>query len=443
MEREPPFELASLKRDWIEGVRGGLFSERVAAWLEDLKATRPGPVLLAEEDGLEFTAVFMAAVYLRRPVVLGNPRWGSVEWSAVAEQLKPARVVGIAPLEVGGAVSDLSAGAILIPTGGTSGGVRFAHHDWATLRVAAEGWLTFAGAGVERVFCVLPLYHVSGLMQWVRSFIGSIQFAMGTWADIPHFGGGVKQGVVVSLVATQLERLLKDAAAVEALRGMEAIYMGGGPMREETAERARAEKLPLVLSYGMTETGAMVAALGVEAFMAGAFHAGRALCHASLSIIDGAGKICAPGVVGRIRVASKALFYGYHAVRAEGLRDGGFLTDDAGFLDKEGQLHVVGRIDRLIQSGGEKVDPLEVEAAMLQVAGVEAALVLGQADAEWVERVVAFYVAESDLDLSLPLAGLLTAHKRPKLILRVAALPLNASGKVDSVKVAALLRAVQ
>lgn len=443
MEREPPFDLASLKRDWIEGVPSGLFSERVAAWLEDLEATRPGPVLLAVEDGLEFAAVFMAAVYLRRPVVLGNPAWGSVEWGAVAAQLKPARVVGDAPLELVEAVSDLPAGAILIPTGGTSGGVRFAHHDWGTLRVAAEGWLTFAGAGVERVLCVLRLYHVSGLMQLVRSFIGTMQFAMGTWADIPRCAGRVNQGVVVSLVATQLERLLEDEAAVEALRGMEAIYMGGGPMRVETVERARAEKLPLVLSYGMTETGAMVAALSVEAFMSGAFHAGRALCHASLSIIDGAGKICAPGEVGRIRVASKALFHGYHAVRAEGLRDGEFLTDDAGFLDEDGQLHVVGRIDRLIQSGGEKVDPLEVEAAMLQVEGVEAALVLGQADAEWVERVVAFYVAESDLDLTAPLAGLLAPHKRPKLCLRVAALPLNASGKVDSAKVAALLGAVQ
>jgi acyl-CoA synthetase (AMP-forming)/AMP-acid ligase II len=189
----------------------------------------------------------------------------------------------------------------------------------------------------------------------------------------------------------------------------------------------------------MTETAAMVSALGTEDFLSGVFHAGCSLNHATIRIINPAGEECPSGTTGRIQVVSRALFSGYHGVETDGLKHHCYLTDDEGYLDKEGQLHVLGRVDRLIQSGGEKVDPGEVEAAMLNVSGVEAALVIGQADTEWVQRVVAFYVGGADVAVLSHLSGQLTAYKIPKLCLRVDALPLNESGKLDRAKVAALL----
>ncbi len=440
METEPPIELALVQRDWVIGIPGTVFAERVGAWVKTLTATKPGPVLLAERDRVEFATVFMAAVYLRRPVVLANPEWGAVEWAAVQSQLSPALVVGAVPFEASETPSELESGAILIPTGGSSGGVRFACHDWSSLSVAAEGWLAFSGSETQGLFCVLPLYHVSGLMQLVRSFLGGLRLEFGTWNTISKLE---PCGWAVSLVATQLERLLEDGDAVKTLRGMEAIYMGGGPMRIETAKRARAEGLALVLSYGMTETGAMVTALRKEDFLAGSFHAGGALKHAGIRIVEPSGNACGADVEGRIEVTSRAIFKGYHGGVTHNLAGDTYLTDDLGFLDSEGQLHVVGRVDGFIQSGGEKVDPREVETAMLKLEGVEAALVLGQADAEWVERVVAFYEGEAGLDVIASLAGMLAAHKLPKCCLRVEALPLNEAGKVDAVKMAALLKAVQ
>jgi O-succinylbenzoic acid--CoA ligase len=443
METEQPFELEALQGDWICGTPGTVFAERVAEWMEVLRVAKPGPVLLVTKDRLEFAAVFMAAVYLGRPLVLANPEWGAVEWTAVESQLSAARVVGKVPLQAAEAPSELKAGAILIPTGGSSGGVRFACHDWATLSVAAKGWLTFAGPEARRLHCVLPLFHVSGLMQLVRSFIGGLQLEFGAWEDIPKLDQRESCGRVVSLVATQLERLLEAPAAVEGLRGMTAIFMGGGPMRPEMAERARAEALPLVLSYGMTETGAMLTALPKEDFLKGAFHAGQALGHARIRIVDPAGNPCSVEKRGRIEVQTLALFKGYHGKPEVGLTGDRYRTDDLGFLGAKGELHFVGRLDALIQSGGEMVDPREVEAAILNLEGVKAALVLGQADAEWVERVVAFYVGGVDLDVIARLGGVLARHKLPKCCLQVEALPLNAAGKVDAAKVADLLSAAQ
>ena len=334
MESEKPFSLESLQRDWISKVSGLEFSKRVGLWLERLEAMPAGPVLLAEQDEVEFAVVFMASVYSKRPLVLGNPSWGSLEWEAVAAQIKPARTVGTCSIQASGAVSDLPDGAILIPTGGTSGGVRFAYHDWNSLSVAANGWLAFAGSEGMRILCVLPLFHVSGLMQLIRSFLGELTLEFKAWKEIPQYANKQNEDRVVSLVATQLEYLLADAQAIRALQGMRAIYMGGGPMRKETAERARAASLPLVLSYGMTETGAMVSAMDATAFLEGAFHAGRTLEHATVSIVDKAGKLCAVGETGRIKVFSQALFSGYHADASECLQGGAFVTEDEGFLDK-------------------------------------------------------------------------------------------------------------
>ncbi|CAI8342189.1 MAG: 2-succinylbenzoate--CoA ligase [Opitutia bacterium UBA7350] len=439
MGSERPFNLESLRRDWIMGVSGLEFSKRVDDWSNRLAKVPQGPVLLAEQDPVEFAVVFMASVFAKRSLVLGNPTWGRVEWGAVAAQLNPVLTVGRCGIKPSGVITNLPSGAILIPTGGSSGGVRFAHHDWDSLKLSADGWLAFAGSGVERILCVLPLFHVSGLMQLVRSYLGELLLEFQTWKEIPQFAQECNEGRVVSLVATQLEHLMASEQAMKALRGMRAIYLGGGPIRKETAERARAESLPLVLSYGMTETGAMVSALEVAGFLKGAFHAGRALKHAHISIVDTEGKSCVDGAIGRIKVKSRALFNGYHAGRSDGLHAGAFVTMDEGFLDASGQLHVLGRIDRLIQSGGEKIDPLEVEQALLQLDGVEAALVLGEADVAWVERVVAFYVGPANLDMEACLKGVLASHKIPKRFFRVESLPLNAVGKIDFSKVTNLI----
>ena len=107
----------------------------------------------------------------------------------------------------------------------------------------------------------------------------------------------------------------------------------------------------------------------------------------------------------------------------------GYLTDDEARLDEDGRLHVIGRMDRLINSGGEKIDPAEVEAALLHIEGIEEALVVGVPDPEWGQRVVAYYTGAEVSGLKEQLRQWLAPYKVPKSWIRCDALPLDAKGK--------------
>ncbi|MGB0344049.1 MAG: hypothetical protein ACPGGJ_01535, partial [Coraliomargarita sp.] len=175
MATTPAIDLNGLRRDWIGGVSGGDFFSRVseqAAAFAACPAAAGRGVLLAERDPVRFAAAFFAGVSLELPMILANPAWGSGEWAELKGLVHPAMVVGNVPVDPAAweGVSNPQPGEILIPTGGTTGGVKLAIHDWASLLAATRGLHEFLGDGPIHSCCLLPLHHVSGLMQLVRSF---------------------------------------------------------------------------------------------------------------------------------------------------------------------------------------------------------------------------------------------------------------------------------
>ncbi len=347
---------------------------------------------------------------------LVDPSWGEREraqWSALAEQ----------PVVETDGVS----GWLCIPTGGSSGAMKLARHDEATLGAAVRGFCVHFG--VERVDAVglLPAWHVSGLMAWARCRFTGGTYRACDWKAVergdrpasPRGGAGF-----LSLVPTQLARLLKDADAKAWLREFRAVLIGGGPAWRGLRAEARAARLPLAFSYGMTETAALVAAQRPEEFLAGDESSGGALPHARIST-DGDG---------RVWIESTSLFRGYWP---ETRPEGPWMTDDLGELDSRGRLRVRGRADALIISGGEKVNPAEVEAALRAAggAGLADVAVVGAPHPEWGSEVVAFYLGEPELEavLRAGLAETLAPAKRPKRYLALPAerWPRDARGKIN------------
>lgn len=419
------FNLEQIHRDWIEGIRQEDFSElfeaarlRLLTIPEDLRGRG---ALICERDPVKFAAAFFAAASIRFPVVLADPNWGQSEWGAFGGLVQPVFAFGAASsgsvAEAVGRVDKpakdvgrLEGGTILIPTGGSSGGVKLAIHDWASLAAACGGVQRFLGGGAMNSCCVLPLHHVSGLMQLLRTY---------------HSGGSIRfdevdvAGRCLSYVPTQLQRALAKPKQIAELGKARAIFVGGAALSERVADKARAQKLPVVPVYGMTETAAMVAALPKEDFLADSGAGAVALGESSFAIEPD----------GRIRIQSPALFRGYHGREPLNL-DTGYLTDDAGYLDAAGRLHVIGRIDRLINSGGEKIDPREVEKAFCQIDGVESTLAVGRPDAEWGQKLVVYYTGYHLCDWRSALRGALARHKLPKEVFHVDALPLDEKGKL-------------
>ncbi|MEX2045230.1 MAG: AMP-binding protein, partial [Opitutus sp.] len=260
-------------------------------------------------------------------------------------------------------------------TGGSGGGVKFARHDECTLSAAVAGWCAHFYPGPLNAVDVLPAHHVSGLMARLRCAVTGGRHLAWDWKRLESGDHPVLCGNgaawTISLVPTQLQRLLRSTAAVDWLRRFGIVFVGGGPSWPELANQAAEEKIRVSLSYGTTETAAMVAALRPDEFLAGARSSGTALPHARI-------RIAADGV---IAVAGESISRGYaqsgpggtepgdfHVMRENAADAGGagreFVTEDLGRIDERGHLHVVGRRDAMIITGGRKVQPAAVEAAL-------------------------------------------------------------------------------
>ena len=233
------------------------------------------PVMVAEADPSRFMKAFARAVLGSGPVFLADPTWGTNERAALAEMMAGAVL----------AEDETERGWLMIPTGGTGGRIKFARHDQETLTAAVRGFC--AHFGVEKANCVglLPLHHVSGLMAWMRAALTGGAYLPWDWKRLeagerPARAAGTW---FLSLVPTQLQRLLGSPETLGWLRDFDAVFIGGGPLWPELAEAAAEARLPLSIGYGMTETAAMVTGLRADEFLAGARAIAAARCPTCVS----------------------------------------------------------------------------------------------------------------------------------------------------------------
>jgi O-succinylbenzoic acid--CoA ligase len=357
-------------------------------------------------------------------VFLCDPRWGPGEREALA----------VAASQVTRHTSQNPSGWLCIPTGGTSGGVRFARHDETTLSAAVRGFCAHFGFEQVNAVDVLPPFHVSGLMSRVRcAATGGLHL---TW-DWKRLEAGeflalgpARGGWVISLVPTQLQRLLASPPTLAWLRKFRAIFLGGGPVWPALASAAAQAELPISLSYGMTETAAMVTALRPEEFLARGRSCGRPLAHARVTV----------NAEGVVTIAGDSVFRGYFPERLAARE---FVTEDLGRIDEHGCLHVMGRRDAVIITGGKKVNPVEIEAALRESGEFSDVAVIGCPDAEWGEVVVACYPATANAATTPNVVRAmekLVAHQRPKRFVAIAEWPRNAQGKVNRAALSQVVR---
>ena len=343
---------------------------------------------------------------------LCDPRWAAAE----REQVRALQELR--------ADDGASEGWVCVPTGGTSGAIKFARHDEQTLGAAARGFVEHLGIRKVNAVDVLPPFHVSGLMARVRCAVSGGTHVAWDWKRLE---GGERPKVnddepwVISLVPTQLQRLLAVKESAEWLRRFRVVLVGGAAAGKEVLDTAAEARVRVALSYGMTETAAMVAAQRPEEFLAGDRSSGAAMPQAKIAC----------GEDGAITIEGASLFRGYWPERREERR---FETSDWGEIDAGGRLHVRGRRDAVIITGGEKVNPSEVEAALRASGQFEDLAVVGVPDAEWGAAVVACYPkSERAQDWAAVDAALaeLAGFKRPKRFVEVEVWPRNAQGKVN------------
>jgi O-succinylbenzoic acid--CoA ligase len=313
----------------------------------------------------------------------------------------PAEVADLAvAIGTGDALAPWQA-AVVLGSGGSSGRRHWCVQPLDHLRASAAAtaaWLE--QRGLDPAACLhlnpLPLHHVSGLLPLVRcrSWGATLRLLPPSWLRDPALLAAAcplppGRPALVSLVPTQLGRLLASPEGLAWLRGMAVIWVGGAALPKAAADLARRHDLRLAPCYGATETAAMVAALAPERFLAGESGCGSALCDVELRL-DPAGSSALE--VRTVRLCPGWLEDGQlRPLPRDG--QGWWRSGDAAHL-AAGGLNLLGRLDGALQSGAETVFPEAVEARLLAAAArdrlpLEAVLVLGLPDADWGERLVA------------------------------------------------------
>jgi o-succinylbenzoate---CoA ligase len=307
--------------------------------------------------------------------------------------------------------------AVVIGTSGSTGAPKGVELSAAALRHSAQASLDRVGARPgERWLCCLPVTHVAGLQVLVRSLISGTEPVLAGHADAATLAAS---GCAhVSLVPTQLQRLLEsDVDKSTPLAGFSSVLLGGAAAPAGLLAAARAAGVPVVTTYGMTET------------CGGCVYDGVPLDGVRVKIADDE----------RIWLGGPVLFTRYRGAPGAP-QESWFRTGDLGRLDDSGRLTVRGRADDVINTGGYKVVPGEVEAALESCPGVRDVAVLGQPDREWGERVVAVVAPSDPADppglelLRLHVRDRLPRYASPSRVVMVDAVPMLSSGKHDIVR---------
>jgi o-succinylbenzoate---CoA ligase len=379
---------------------------------------RPLRAVLVDRATPRLTELLMAALDGSGPAI-----------APVDAGLPPARLAGLIDALGPGSVEDAEGvtsarsgpyegvaegTAVVVGTSGSTGVPKGVELSAAALRHSARASLDRVGARPgERWLCCLPVTHVAGLAVLVRSLVSGTEPVLAERADPEALAAS---GCThVSLVPTQLQRLLLEAGAP--LAGFSSVLLGGAAAPAGLLDAARDASVPVVTTYGMTET------------CGGCVYDGVPLDGVRAEIRDD----------GRIWISGPVLFAGYRG-GPPAPADGWFRTGDLGVLDAAGRLLVRGRADDVINTGGHKVVPGEVAAALQTCPGVRDATVVGQPDPEWGERVVAVVVPAEPGDP--PALELLRRHVRERLpryaipsrVVMVDVVPMLPSGKHDIVR---------
>jgi len=447
--REAPERIALAYRDgaltWAELAQQ---VDRVRLIVQGRLVGMKRPVIaVAGAMGVETVTAILALLEDRVPFVLLHPRWRRAERDRALAMSGASLVIeddGAVTTLPGAAAKERPLGgrAVVVFTSGSTGRPRGAVLDQAALCASAKAHTAvFGWREDDRWLLSLPTAHVGGLMIVVRSLLARGTIVLGGRKAAGSFDAeGVLRTIerhrvtLLSVVPTMLGRLL-DRGEGRPPASLRAVLVGGAPASPALMARARRRRWPVFATYGLTEACSQVATQRPRDALGGV---GAPLPGVEVRIVpsDGAG--------GSVRIRGAMLFDGYLGSEPDAPldrqsdADGWFDTGDLGVVDGAGRLRILGRGSDRILTGGENVDPAEVEAAVVEWPGAEAACVVGLDDDEWGERVAAVVVDSGRFEAAGGLAALeehlrarLAGFKRPRSWRVVEGLPLAPSGKVD------------
>jgi oxalate---CoA ligase len=333
-------------------------------------------------------------------------------------------------------------GGIFLSTSGTTGtpkGILLREAQLA--HVAGSVVHSHRLTRADRGYCSLPLFHVNaevvGVLATLRAgaclAVDGKFSRRGFWEMITE-----RRITWINAVPAIISILAMDPPA-QRPSGLRFVRSASAPLPLAALEKFEsALGVPVVETYGMTEAASMITANPVD----GPRKAGSAGQAAGTEVRIGAGlsTTARPGEIGRVQIRGAGVIGAYACGGRPGAidADGWLETGDLGYLDEDGYLFLVGRSDDVINRGGEKIYPREIEEILLAQPGVRSAAVIGVPDEVLGERPVAYVVPASEAALSdveallrAACAALLPRPKQPSEFRLVGEMPLGPTGKIS------------
>jgi acyl-CoA synthetase (AMP-forming)/AMP-acid ligase II len=338
-------------------------------------------------------------------------------------------------------------------TGGTTGfpkGVMLPHRAiWSSAMSFGAGAAALSAA--DRNLQAAPLFHIAG-----SAMLFAVTTFGGSHAIIPGFETSAyvraiekRRPTISLLVPTMIGMLLQnpDLESADTRRFTRMVY-GASPISQAILTEAM-RKMPetkFIHAYGQTELAPFVTLLGsdyhvLEGPKASKIQSvGLPVIATEVEVVDDEGREVPRGTVGEVRARGANNMLGYWnnpEQTAETMKDGWIHTGDGGYMDNDGFIYIVDRINDMIITGAENVYSAEVENAVMQYPGLAECAVIGVPDDKWGEAVHAIVVPRDDAS---PDADAIIAHCRERIAgfkcprsveIRHEPLPKSGAGKIQ------------
>jgi acyl-CoA synthetase (AMP-forming)/AMP-acid ligase II len=455
--------------------------EQIASLADVLRrgGIRPGePVSIVLPNCLEYLATFLAVTHARAIAAPLNPAYKVEEFRFYLEDIG-ARAIILPPgdhavreaaahlnIPLWEASLDSSGRVRLEPPAGTatpapdSGEPRpddvalFLHTSGTTSRPKGvpltHGNLMTSLGNIVHTYALtpddvsllaMPLFHVHGLLGATLSTLhsgGTViippRFSAGTFWQHAKAHGATWYSAVPTIQQILLARADQDGAPRYGLRFIRSCSAALAPA--VFAQLEARFGAPVLEAYGMTEASHQMASnpLPPAARKPGTVGKGTGV---EIVILDDKGNPQPPGKFGEVSIRGRNVMGGYRnnpEANAQSFTNGYFRTGDQGFLDADGYLTLAGRIKELINRGGEKISPLEIDGVLLEHPAVAEAVCFAVPDAKYGEEVHAAVVLKGEAtaeDVARFCRDRLADFKVPKTIHVTDVLPRTATGKIQ------------
>lgn len=294
----------------------------------------------------------------------------------------------------------------------------------------------------DRWLASLPFYHIGGFSIITRSLLFGIPMIIPDSLSVDDLILSLNkcQPTFISLVTAQLKKIVDENISPNS--ELKNCLIGGGFSDMELIAKAYELDWPVNLVYGSTETSSFVTALLKDEILIKPNSVGRAVPTNRIHISDDDGNELKPFEIGEITVKTNSLMSGYLAEKEteQVVKNGLYYTGDIGYVDEEGYLFIEGRKNYLISTGGENVNPIEVEKALLEHPSIKEAAVFPLKDKEWGEIIAAAVELNNASDkltydeVKKFLMEKISGFKIPKKIFFEVQLPKTELGKIEKAK---------